>query len=54
VHWYSLGRRLQTADVAHGVDQRLPVMRPGAPHKRSIDIEEDQVSQEYFDFTSRR
>lgn len=46
MHWYAIGRSLQTADLPNGVNQRLPMMRSGAAHQRSINIEKDQVSQQ--------
>ena len=37
VHRNMLGGRLETRDVAHRVDQRLPVVRSRAPDQRAVD-----------------
>ena len=39
----SVGGGFEPGDLAHGVHQRLPVMRAGAAHQRAIDIEKNQV-----------
>jgi N-carbamoylputrescine amidase len=42
MHRNPFGRRLNARDLAHRIHQRLAVMRPRAPHQRSVDVEKDQ------------
>ena len=41
MHGDSFGCRLESGDLADGIHQRLAMVRPGAAHERSIDVEQN-------------
>ncbi len=43
VHGNTFGGGFEAGDLTDGVHQRLPVVRAGAAHQRSVDIEKNQI-----------
>jgi hypothetical protein len=40
----AVGGGIESGDASHGMHQRLPVVRSGASHQRSVDVEQDECA----------
>jgi hypothetical protein len=53
VDGYSFGGGFEAGHLTDGIHQRLPVMRSGAAHQRSVDVEKNKIGQG-FPIVARR